>query len=179
VRTAIGAAALSLLAGLIAASTAARAVEPSPAAVTTPVPEPSPAVGRVAYHASKVASFESLGVTMIACRHRDPAPRMISVEFFDPAGNRVTLFGPNTIPSWAPGKKLLFVSDPTYFQKRDIIDMRVGHLSGGTARIVSDARAIHCIAKIRFDAGAGRPSYIRSVGLYRERPGATPAPVDW
>jgi len=166
-----------VLAGLIAASTAARAAEASPAALATPVPEPSPAVGRVAYHASKVASFESLGVTMIACRHRDPAPRMVSVEFFDPAGNRVALFGPNTIPSWAPGKKLLFVSDPTYFPKRDIIDMRVGHLSGGTARIVSDARAIHCIAKIRFDAGVGRPSYIRSVGLYRE--GRAPAPVDW
>lgn len=176
-RTAIGAAALSLLAGLVAASTAARAAEPSPAAVATPVPEPSPAVGRVVYRASKVASFESLGVTMIACRHRDPAPRMISVEFFDQAGNRVALFGPNTIPSWAPGKKLLFVSDPMYFQKRDVIDMRVGHLSGGTARIVSDARAIHCLAKIRFDAGVGRPSYIRSVGLYRE--GRAPAPVDW
>lgn len=176
-RTAIGAAALSLLAALIAASTAARAAEPSPAAVATPVPEPSPAVGRVVYRASKVASFESLGVTMIACRHRDPAPRMISVEFFDQAGNRVALFGPNTIPSWAPGKKLLFVSDPMYFQKRDVIDMRVGHLSGGTARIVSDARAIHCLAKIRFDAGVGRPSYIRSVGLYRE--GRAPAPVDW
>ena len=61
-----------------------RLLVPGAVLAATPVPEPSPAVGRVVYRATRVASFESLGVTMIACRHRDPGPRMIAVEFFDP-----------------------------------------------------------------------------------------------
>lgn len=169
-RAAVGAAALRLLFQLIL---------PGIALGATPIPEPSPAVGRVVYRATKVASFESLGITMIACRHRDPEPRMIAVEFFEPDGKRVSLFGPNGLPRWAPGKKLLFVSDPTYFRHRDVIDMRVAHLPDGTARIVSDARILHCRGKIRFDAGVGRPSYMRSIGLYRVTPGATPPSVEW
>ena len=145
----------------------------------TPVSEPSPAVGRVVYRATKVASFESLGVTMIACRHRDPGPRMISLEFFDADGKRVSVFGPTALQRWEPGKKLLFVSDPTYFRNRDVIDMRLGHLSTGTARIVSDARILHCRGQIRFDPGVGRPSSMRSIGLYRVTPGATPPSVEW
>jgi len=156
-----------------------RLLVPGAVLAATPVPEPSPAVGRVVYRATRVASFESLGVTMIACRHRDPGPRMIAVEFFDPAGKRVTLFGPNGTQSWAPGKKLLFVSDPTYFRARDVMDMRVSHLAGGTARVVSDARILHCRGKIRFDPGARRASYTRSIGLYRVTPGAIPPSVEW
>ncbi len=184
-RAAVGAAALGVLVvgASLAAPDRARGADPArdePAgAIATPMAEPSPAAGRVVYRASRVASFESLGVTMIACRHRDPGPRMLAVEFFDAQGKPVTLFGPSLVPRWLPGKKLLFVSDPTYFRNRDIIDMRVAHLASGTARIISDARILHCRAKMRFDAGAGRPSYVRGVGLYRAGVGATPVPVEW
>ena len=51
------------------------------------------AVRRVIYRAAKVAGFESLGVTMIACRHRDPVPRRFAVQFFDRAGRQVSTFG--------------------------------------------------------------------------------------
>ena len=153
---------------------------PMPVVAPTPIPEPSPAFGRVVYRASKAASFESLGVSMIACRHRDPAPRTLGVEFYDRLGKKVSLFGPNVIPNWPAGKKIVFVSDPTYFKNRvDVIDVRVGHLADGTARIISDARVIHCLGKIRFDPGAFAKSYSRSLGLYREGVGATPVPVVW
>jgi hypothetical protein len=165
---------------LVALLSSARANEsPSPVATPTPIPEPSPAFGRVVYRASKAASFESLGISVIACRHRDPGPRTVGVEFFDRRGNKVGVFGPHVIPDWPPGKKIVFVSDSTYFKNRGVIDVRVGHLADGTARIISDARVIHCLAKIRFDPGARLKSYSRSMGLYREGVGATPVPVEW
>ncbi len=151
----------------------------SPVATPTAVPEPPPSFGRVAYRASKAASFESLGVAMIACRHRDPQPRRIGVEFFDYLGRKVALFGPGVAFPWPPGKKIVFVSDNTYFLGREVIDMRVSHFSEGTARIISDARIIRCLAKMRFDPGARAKSYLRGVGLYREGVGATPVPVQW
>jgi hypothetical protein len=176
VRAAVGAAAARLLLHLLVVLVLGA---PGILFAATPIPEPSPAVGRVVYRAAKVASFESLGVTMIACRHRDPGPRMITIEFYATNGTRVPVFGPTGLQRWEPGKKLLFVSDPTYFHKRDVVDMRVGHLAAGTARIVSDARILHCRGQIRFDPGAGRPSYMRSIGLYRVSPGATPPSVEW
>src|SRR5204862_8170384 len=53
------------------------------AATPSPVPEPPPPFGHVVYRAARVAGFESLGITMIACRHRDPVPRRFAVQFFD------------------------------------------------------------------------------------------------
>jgi hypothetical protein len=165
----------ALLAIAMMGATPARTPPPTP----TPVPEPPPAFGRVVYRASKVGSFESLGVPVIACRHRDPAPRTIGVEFFDRLGRKVLVFGANVIPNVPRGKKIVFVSDATYFPKRDVVDVRVGHFGDGTARIISDARIIHCLARMRFDPGALTPSYWRSAGLYREGVGATPVRVDW
>jgi hypothetical protein len=151
----------------------------SPQPTTTPVPEPPPTVGRVVYRASKVGSYESLGVPVVACRHRDPVPRTIAVEYFDRLGKTVRLFGANVVPNVGRGKKIVFVSDVTYYRNRDVIDMRVAHFVDGTGRVLSDARIIHCMAKMRFDPGALHPTYWRSMGLYRAGAGATPVPVEW
>jgi hypothetical protein len=175
-RRGVCAAALGVL--LLALLVSARA-DNVPVATLTPIPEPQPPFGRVVYRASKAASFESLGISMIACRHRDQGPRTLGVEFFDRLGRKVSVFGPSVVPNWPPNKKIVFVSDPTYFKHRDVIDVRVSHLADGTARIISDAHVIHCRAKIRFDPGAGAKSYSRSMGLYREGVGATPVPVGW
>ncbi len=159
----------------LGAATPVRSPQPTP----TRVPEPPSAVGRVAYRASKAASYESLGVVVIACRHRDPVPRTIAVEYFDGLGRKVGVFGPSSIPNVPRGKKMVFVSDGTHYRNHDVIDVRVGHFVDGTARVLSDAHLIHCMAKMRFDPGILSATYWRSVGFYREDVGATPVPVDW
>ena len=149
------------------------------APTSTPVPLPPPPFGRVVYNASRAGSYESLGVPVIACRHRDPAPRKIGVEFFERLGKKVSVFGPDTVPNVPPGKKIIFVSDAGGYRQRDVVIVRVGHFGDGTARVVSDARIIHCMAKMRFKPGVLVPTYWRGMGLYRADTGATPVPVDW
>jgi len=136
--------------------------------------EPPLPFGAVIYRAGKIASLESLGVTIIACRHRDPTPRNFTIDFFDPTGKQVSAFGPSFAHQVPAGKKIVFVTDGYYFRKRDVIDVRLAHLTGGTARIVSDARNVRCLGKIRFDGGADSASRMRDIGLFRAS--ATPAP---
>lgn len=175
-RTVLGVAGAVLVAvATLGAATPIRSPQPTP----TRVPEPPPPIGRVVYRASKVGSYESLGVPVIACRHRDPAPRTIAVEFFDQLGRKVLVFGASTVPNVPPGKKVVFVSDATHYQNRDVVNIRLAHFGDGTARVLSDARILHCMAKMRFDPGARYSSYWRGMGLYREGVGATPLPVDW
>ena len=130
--------------------------------------EPAPPFGAVIYRAGKVASFESLGVVVIACRHRDPVPRSFAVEFFDRSGKRVSVFGPHRVDGVPAGKKIVFVSEATYFRNRDVINVRVGHFGPGSARVISDARIVRCLGKMRFDPGALHPTYWRGMGLVRE-----------
>lgn len=151
----------------------------APTPIVTAVPEPPPAFGRVVYRASKAASFETLGVVVIACRHRDPERHRFALEFFDRAGKKVSLFGPSVVPNVPAGKKIVFVTEGTHFRNRDVIDVRAGHFTDGTARVLSDARIVHCMGRMRFDPGARAKTYWRSVGLYRDGVGATPVPVDW
>jgi hypothetical protein len=170
-----------LLVGSLMLATATIGATPtrSPQATPTAAPEPPPAFGRVVYRASKAASYESLGVPVIACRHRDSEPRRIAVEFFDDLGKKVLVFGPSVTGSVPAGKKTVFVSDALYYPHRDVINVSVAHFVNGTARVVSDARVIHCMAKMRFDPGALAPTYWRSMGLYRPDAGGTPVDVDW
>jgi len=129
--------------------------------------------GRVIYRAVRAGSFESLGITMIACRHRDPVPRRFMVEFFERSGRQVTTFGPN-VAEVAAGEKVFFVTDARYFKNRKITDVRLGHLTGGPATITSNAEIVRCHGKIRLDGGIGHPSRRGEIGLYRE--GETPPP---
>ena len=150
----------------------------------TAIPEPPPAFGRVIYRATKAGSFESLGITMIMCRHRDAAPRRFAVEFFDQLGKKMTLFGASVIPNVPPGRKIVFVSEASPFHNpdpkyRDLYDVKASHMAGGVARVVSDAKVVHCIGKMRFDPGALAKTYWRGMGFYREGVGATPAPPGW
>jgi hypothetical protein len=163
------------------AHTPTRRVWPTITIITTatPVPPPPPTFGHIVYKASRAGSYESLGVPVIACRHRDPAPRKITVEFFDHMGKKVSIFGADTLPSVPPGKKVIFASEIGHFRNRDVVAVRVGHFSDGTARVVTDARIIHCMAKMLFDPGPSVPSYWRGMGLHREGTGATPEAVDW
>lgn len=142
---------------------------PQPTAHATPRPEPSPSFGRVVYRAARVAGFESLGVTMIACRHRDPAPRRFAVQFFEPDGRPASMLGTSVSPPVPGGTKVVFVTDGMPFANRaDVTNVRLGHLSIGTARVVSDARIVHCIGKMRMDAGRRTPSYRDEIGLVRD-----------
>jgi hypothetical protein len=144
------------------------AATPSPTPHATPVPEPSPSFGRVVYRAARIAGFESLGVTMIACRHRDAVPRRFAVQFFDALGRPVSTFGTAVSPPTVAGKKVQFVTDGQPFTNRsDVTNVRLGHLGMGTARVVSDAVVLHCIGKIRMDGGLGVPSYRDEIGLVR------------
>jgi hypothetical protein len=136
--------------------------------------EPPLPFGAVIYRARKIASFESLGVTIVACRHRDPTPRNFAIDFFDPMGKQVRVFGPSFAHQVPTGKKIIFVTNRYYSAKRDVIDVRLAHLTSGTARVVSDARTVRCLGKIRFDGGARSPSRMRDIGLFRAS--ATPAP---
>ena len=162
-------------------STPSRRTWPTYTVASTPTPEPfpSPAFGHVVYRASRAGSYESLGFPVIACRHRDPGPRTIRVEFFDHLNKRVSVFGPDTLPNVPPGKKVLFASEGSHYKNRDVVIVHVGHFVNGTARVVSDARIIHCMARMRFNPGPLTPTYWRSMGLYREGTGATPVPLDW
>lgn len=170
-------------------SVAATAVPPAPsppassAAPTTrpsPLPEPSPAFGRVIYRAARVAGFEALGVAMIACRHRDPVPRRFAVQFFDRTGRVVSTFGAVTSPPTPAGKKVVFVTDGTPFTRRDdVLNVRLGHLALGTARVVSDARIVHCVGKMRMDAGMRTPSYRDEIGLVRAGTPLPSLPTVW
>ena len=166
-RTTLGAA--GLLVTMLVGAPAAFAATPTatPTVTATPIPEPAVPFGRVAYRAARVGSFESLGVTMIACRHRDPEPRQVLVEFFAPLGRPVAMGNrrPVTVPA---GKKVLFVTDSLHFPRRpDVTNLAVGHLPRGTARVVSDATTLRCIGKIRFDGGARLPSWRDEIGLVR------------
>ena len=115
--------------------------------------------GRVVYRAARVAGFESLGVTMIACRHRDPEPRRFTVQFFDPQGRPVSMLGSAAFAAAAGRAKVVFVTDGMYFTHRaDVTNVVLGHLPMGTARIVSDAAIVHCIGKVRWMRGARSPS---------------------
>ena len=139
------------------------------AAPPTPLPEPSLPFGRVVYRAAKAASFESLGVMMIACKHRDPIARTFAVQFFDRAGRPIPAFGPPHSPPTPAGKKVVFVTDGLHFANRaDVLNLSVGHLAIGTARVVSNARIVRCIGKIRMDGGERRPSHREEIGLVRE-----------
>jgi hypothetical protein len=155
-------------------------LSPSPRPSPSPVPEPPLPFGAVIFRAGKVGSFETLGVAVIACRHRDPAPRRFAVQFFDPmrGGVQVTAFGPKVVEV-PPGKKIVFVTDAEYFKNRDVTNMHVGHLGGGTARVISDARVVRCMGKMRFDPGPGRASRWTGTGMVRDGVGATPAPEPW
>jgi hypothetical protein len=135
----------------------------------TPLPEPSLPFGRVIYRGSKAASFESLGVTMIACKHRDPLLRTFAVHFFDRAGRPVAAPGLAQSPPTPAGKKVVFVTDGMHFVGRpDVLNLQLGHLAVGTVRVVSNARVVRCIGKIRMDGGARLPSYREDIGLVRE-----------
>lgn len=141
----------------------------------TPLPEPPVPFGRVIYRAARVAGFESLGVTMIACRHRDPTPRRFAVQFFDRAGRLQQTFGNVNASAPTPaGKRVVFVTDGLAFPGRDVLNLRLGHLAIGTARVVSDAVVVHCIGKMRMDGGEGTPSYRDEIGLVRD---GAPLPV--
>lgn len=137
------------------------------AAAPTSIPEPAVPFGRVIYRAAKTAGFESLGVTMIACRHRDPVPRRFAVQFFDRAGRQVSSFGAVASPPVSAGKKVVFVTDGMHFPGDDVLNLRLGHLPIGTARVVSDAVIVHCIGKIRMDPGEHSPSYRDEIGFVR------------
>lgn len=140
-----------------------------PTVQATPRPEPSPSFGRVVYRAARVAGFESLGITMIACRHRDAEVRRFAVQFFDPDGRTVSMLGTSVSPPVPAGTKVVFVTDGMPFANRpDVANVRLGHLSIGTARVVSDARVVHCVGKMRMDAGRGTPSYRDEIGLVRD-----------
>ena len=141
----------------------------------SPRSEPSPPFGRVVYRAARVAGFESLGIVMIACRHRDPVPRRFAVQFFDPEGRPVSTFGTSVSPPVAAGEKVVFVTDGMPFSNRpDVTNVRLGHLTIGTARVVSDAVVLRCIGKMRMDGGLRTPSYRDEIGLVRE---GEPLPV--
>lgn len=142
---------------------------PQPTGHATPRPEPSPSFGRVVYRAARVAGFESLGITMIACRHRDAVPRRFAVQFFEPDGRPASMLGETDTPPVPAGTKVVFVTDGMPFANRpDVRNVRLGHLSIGTARVVSDARVVHCIGKMRMDGGRNAPSYRDEIGLVRD-----------
>jgi hypothetical protein len=139
----------------------------APVPAPTRVPESPPRLGRVIYRAAKVAGFESLGVTMIACRHRDPVPRRFAVDFFDDRGRPVSVFGAASSEPTPAGTKVLFVTDGMPFGGRAVVDVRLGHLGIGTARVLSDARIVHCVGKMRMDGGAHAASARDEIGLVR------------
>ncbi len=157
------------------------AATPLPTPHPTPVPEPTVPFGRVVYRAARVAGFESLGVTMIACRHRDPEPRRFTVQFFDPLGRPISMFGVGRVTSPLPaGKKVVFVTDGMPFARRaDVTNVGLGHLPMGTARVVSDATIVHCIGKLRLDAGARSPSWRDEIGLVRAGMPFPSLPPQW
>jgi hypothetical protein len=144
-------------------------------AAPTPSPEASLPFGRVIYRAAKVAALESTGVTMIACRHRDPVPRRFALQLVDDTGRMRQTFGAWQSPPTSAGKKVTFVTDRMHFATRaDVLNVRVGHLGIGTARVVSDARIVRCIGKMRMDGGVHMPSSRDEIGLVRD---GTPLPV--
>src|SRR5262249_11496735 len=71
-------------------------------------------------------------------------------------------------PPTPAGKKVLFVTDGLPFAGRDVLNLRLAHLALGTARVVSDARVLRCIGKMRMDGGARTPSYRDEIGLVRD-----------
>ncbi len=143
-------------------------VAATPMPSSSPLPEPAVPFGRVVYRAARVAGFESLGIVMIACRHRDPVPRRFAVQFFDRRGNPVPTFGNIAAsPPTPAGRKVVFVTDGLPFRGRDVLNLRLGHLGIGTARVVSDAKVVRCIGKMRMDGGIGSPSYRDEIGLVR------------
>ena len=172
---------LGCMLALVASSVCAATVTPTSASTATPVPEPTVPFGRVVYRAGRVAGFESLGVTMIACRHRDPEPRRFTVQFFDPKGRPVSMLGVGRVtPPLPAGKKVLFVTDGMYFAHRaDVTNVVLGHLPMGTARIVSDAVIVRCIGKVRLDAGARSPSWRDEIGLVRAGVPFPALPPQW
>lgn len=125
--------------------------------------------GRVIYRAAKIAGLESLGITMIACRHRDPVPRRFAVQFFDRSGRLQSTFGNiASSPPTPAGKKVVFVTDGMPFAGDDVLNLRLGNLAMGTARVVSDAVVVRCVGKMRMDGGVGVPSYRDEIGLVRD-----------
>ncbi len=162
--------AVGAVVGIVGAVAPGRAEPPPrlPSDIDTLVPN-----GRVIYRAVRAGSFESLGITVIACRHRDPVPRRFMVEFFERSGRKVTTFGGH-VAEVPAGEKLIFVTDSRYFKNRKVTDVRLGHLTGGPAVITSNAEIVRCQGKIRLDGGIGHPSRRGEIGLYRE--GETPPP---
>ncbi|MCC6765725.1 MAG: hypothetical protein IT293_13790 [Deltaproteobacteria bacterium] len=174
----VGRAAVAIVAWVAAA--AAPSPAPPLAARPSPLPEPAPAFGRVIYRAARVGGFEQTGVTMIACRHRDPERRRFAVQFFDRTGRVVSSFGATTSPPTPAGKKVLFVTDGVPFTRRgDVLNVRLGHLALGTARVVSDARVVHCVGKMRMDGGLRLPSYRDEIGLVRAGTLLPALPATW
>jgi hypothetical protein len=155
---------VALVVALLVATNAAGAADPAPAATEQPPP-----FGRVIYRAARIAGLESLGITMISCKHRDAVPRRFAVQFFDPNGRVVSQFG--NIPASPPtpaGKKVAFVTDGMPFENRpDLLNLRLGHLQHGTARVISDATVVRCIGRMRMDGGLTLPSYREEIGLVR------------
>lgn len=175
--------AIRIVAGCVLAliASAALAATATPTPTATPVPEPTVPFGRVVYRAARIAGFESLGVTMIACRHRDAEPRRFTVQFFDPMGRPVSTFGTVRVPPPLPaGKKVVFVTDGMHFEHRaDVTNVALGHVPMGTARIVSDATIVHCVGKLRLDAGARSPSWRDEIGLVRAGTPLPSLPRQW
>ena len=153
-----------LVATLLVRANVACAADPTPAAT-----EPPPPFGRVIYRAARIAGLESLGITMIACKHRDAVPRRFAVQFFDPSGRLVSQFGNiSASPPTPAGKKVAFVTDGMPFEDRpDVLNLRLGHLQRGTARVISDATVVRCIGRMRMDGGAHLSSYREDIGLVR------------
>lgn len=144
----------------------------------TPVAEPPPPFGRVVYRATKVGSFESLGVLVIRCRQKDGVPRRLQVDVFTTSGRPVPFFGTNRIDPWPSGAATTIVGDGRYYQNRpDVRSMRLGHLTAGTARVVSDARMIRCQGRMRFDGGWGLRTKWDGIGFARE--GREPQAPTW
>jgi hypothetical protein len=156
---------------VVAASGSFVSAQPSPAGADPPVP-----FGKVIYRATKAASFESLGVTVIMCRHFDPGPRRFAVDFHGPDGKKIGMFGPSVAYDVPPGKKVVFVGDGRYYRDRDVIDFRLGHFTGGPGRVISDAERVKCMGKIRMDAGMRAPSKFMGIGFHRE--GEPPPPEE-
>lgn len=155
---------VALVLALFVGTDAAHAADPTPVATEPPAP-----FGRVVYRAARIAGLESLAITMIACKHRDAVPRRFAVQFFDATGRLVSQFG--NIPASPPtpaGKKVAFVTDGMPFTNRpDLLNLRLGHLPRGTARVISDATVVRCIGRMRMDGGTRLPSYREEIGLVR------------
>jgi len=99
------------------------------------------------------------------------AAEIAATGLSDLAGNPAEEGSPSVA---SPFRAVVFVTDGLPFVGRDVLNIRLGHLGTGTARVVSDAVIVHCIGKMRMDGGPGSPSYRDEIGLVRD---GMPLPV--